>query len=424
MSLSRNEKTGRKKRQRATAEQTSKYGTNPRKNLVDYAPIRQRLQYVCDVVFSGNQHEMAHAAGVCYRQLYRILYGQSRLTMPVAAQIVSKIGIRAEWLLVGSGSLFPTGDDVECFDYVPRILSNYAHFDTHAAPPAYPHFNKVDPPAAVDLSFLRQGVDEAFLSASRVIYEARVAQKPICLFLDAPNADNVDLLAWKDFYLAGHVNSLFVTLSAVFNDVRSLCLSRPVDLNSFAIHAARLGAGYGETFCKYVCCGLLDEDQEKIKKSLIMRAYRMQCPVFLSGEIGEISSHTNPAVRAPELGAALGAAVYTDLLAFTETVPSYFGDTGGVVICPHNVSRFARIFLARLPSLRLVAPDQTGFTFICFGDPASLTRDDLNTLKDISVFGGRVILLPPARPKTVVAFSAACHRLYLGLESLAFDLEK
>ena len=404
----------KKKNQRATAAQMAKYGRNLRKNLIDPAPICKRLQLICDAVFSGNKHEMAHASGICYRQLYRILSGHSRLTIQVAAQIVAKLGVRAEWLLVGSGSMFPIGDSIECYAYLPKILSQYKHFDTlcSALTTAAPA------PAPDMLSGLLSRPDDTFSSyanAASAVYRARLVQKPICLFLDEYSVLPDLCYIWRDMFQAGHASMLYTTLSAVYAEISNLGLARPLDLNSFAVLAARMGAGYGETLCRFCASALEEDDTEKITKSSFMTAHARRVPVFCAAEIGEISAHTNPSVRAPELGAAIGAAAYVDLLSFMHTVPSFFGETGGVFICPGDISRLSRLFLSRIQNLSSSPLTiNGGVTFIAFADPVDIVGETYAALNSIVALGGNVVLLPRLTEESALTFFSACQRKYAG----------
>lgn len=418
MPLSKKTKT----HQRATAAQMQKYGRNLRKNLIDSAPIRQRLQLLCDIVFSGNKHEMAHASGVCYRQLYRILYGHSRLTIQVAAQIVSRLGIRAEWLLVGSGSLFPTGDDVECFAHVPRLLTQYKHFDTLRAATVMPAPRKKQKNLLANFNNFSADISAAYSAASLAVYQARLVQKPVCLFLDEKAVTSDMTVVWRDMCRVGHVTLLYVTLAALFAEIGDLRLTRPLDLNSFAILAARLNAGYGETLCRHCRDKLPEEDIQKLNASTFMSAYTCGLAVLCSSEIGEIPIHTNPTVRAPELGAAVGAASYADLLSFTEIMPAFFGGTGGVVICPANFLRIARVFLSRVPSLSLVSScSAAGVTFIVFLSGDQPDSDTIESLNSIIALGGNVVLLPELNTESALTFFSACQRRYAGANFLTLD---
>jgi hypothetical protein len=134
--------------------------------------------------------------------------------------------------------------------------------------------------------------------------------------------------------------------------------------------------------------------------------------VLISAELGEIVNHTSPAVRAPELGAAIGAAAYVDLLAFTKQVPNFFGDPGGVFIaCGQNTRRAVELFLARLPPLTETYPDQKGFVFVLFEDPDSFDR----SLHDmIYSHGGSVTYLAHPTVTGITRLLHTCNDAYAG----------
>lgn len=401
-----------KKRVRATAAQLAKYGPNQRRNLFDYAPVLRRLQYICDFVFNSDKHSMALAIGICYRQLERILSGHTRLTIPVACQVVARLGISAEWLLVGSGPMLPTDDAANYFAYLPRLQTTYRTFNTLDAIAVYPNACDIQDtsPAATlsQLPFESLSCSDTFVAVAQAMFSARICQKPVCFFLDADflSRDVVD--TWHGFFRQAHANMLVMTQAGMFADAAYLN-NAPIDVNAFALLAAQSGRGYAETFCAHVLSG---ENTETRKASLLLHASDLGCPVFIAAEVGEIAAHTNPSVRVPELGAAIGAAAYIDLLGFTEQLQRFFGAQGGVFIAAADILRSARWLLARLESLPSTAPRE--FTFVCFAEQTQLDACTCNVLRRLSQHGIVVRILPQFNAQTFSHLFSSCQITYMG----------
>jgi hypothetical protein len=392
-------------RQRSTQEKLQKHGLNPRKiQWNEYGPVKVRVAYLCDMLFAGDYHEMGLAMGVCYRHLYRILKGHSNLSIRLAGQIVARLGVRAEWLLCGAGPVFPWPDQTEYYSYLPQIRSCYYPIDTMETTTGTHFVSPVLPDQHADIPPEHQKYFEA---AARSIFQARTNNKPVLFFLDAAIFTETAPDVIREFFEKRYANMLVATLAATRMDLSRSAAPVPTDINTLAITAAAAGAGYGETFCME---GF--RSPEVRKRSLLASVFDLSAPVFISAELGEIVNHTSPAVRAPELGAAIGAAAYVDLLAFTKQVPNFFGEPGGVFIaCGQNTRRAVELFLARLPPLAETYPDQKGFVFVLFEDPDSFDR----SLHDmIHSHGGSVIYVSNPTVTGITRLLHTCNDAYAG----------
>lgn len=391
------------KRQRSTQEQLQKYGRNKRKLWNEYGPVKARVQYLCDILFAGDYHEMALAIGMCYRHLYRILYGHSRLSIRLAGQLVSRLGVRAEWLLCGSGPVFPWPEQSEHFQYMPRVDSCYYTADSHAIVPGTYFLPPVQPDTVQALTF----ADETNIGhAARCLFQARAQQKPVWFFLDAPAFTETTAATWRLFFERRYATLLTVTLAGACADLAYADEMPRPDINTLALTAATHGAGYGETIGRF---GFRSDSARK--RSVIASVFDMGFPAFVAAEIGEIPNHTNPTMREPELGAAVGAASYVDLLAFSAHVPQFFGDPGGVVVACGNPIRAVDLFISRLPPLRHAYPEQAGVVFILFQPEDSA---DLTLQETIHQNGGHVIYLPKPTATSIYALLQTCDDVYAG----------
>jgi len=389
----------RENRRRRSRESMAKYGVNTRQIWNEYPAVRARLIYLCNLLFGGDSHEFAAAANLCYRHLSRVLLGYNRLSVAMAAQIVARVGVRAEWLLSGAGEILARPEECDGLILPSRIQSSFRVFDAIANDSGIAFF-----PAA-RLSFIDEPIRniQPYEDAGRVVYSARTNRKPIGFFLGSDACALPLVQCVLPFFTNDYADVLVATLTAVAHDLREAHGATPTDINSVARFAANRGIGYGEAlgFVGFTA----DADRQK---SLVACVHDRGFPVFVSAEIGEVGRHTAPSVRGAEIGAAIGAAAYVDLLAYTEHIRHFFGSPGGVLIVAGECQRAARMFLERLDALRLTEPEQTGFTFVLF------SRQDDNLQTEITIRGGRVIFLDPPTITTLSQLFQTCNDVYAG----------
>lgn len=394
------------KRQRSTQAKIKQYGRNSRKLWNEYGPVKARVQYLCDVLFAGDYHEMALAAGLCYRQLYRILYGHSRLSIRLAGQLVSRLGVRAEWLLCGSGDVMPWPEQAEHYSYLPKINSCYYTLNTHDVTSGTYFLPAVQPDIATAVP---DYVKQNYVSAARHIFAARTASKPVLFFLGAAAFTDSTSKLWAQFFSKRYATMLAVTLAAVCADLAQADEMPRPDINSLALTAAAAGAGYGETICQH---GFRTAAARQ--RSLLASVFADGHPVFVSTQLGEVPNHVTPFVRAPELGAAIGAASYVDLLAFAEQVPNFSGTPGGVILAAGDCERAVQTFLAQFPVLRHTHTNLSGFTFVLFSDAEDLRA---SIFDDILHFGGNVVQLSAPTATSIQYLLRSCDDVYAGTTS-------
>ena len=387
-----------RKKYRATKEQLQKYGKNRRLLWHAYAPVRERVQYLLDAQFGGNDHEMALALGVCYRYLRRVLTGHSQLTIRMAGQIVERLGVRADWLLFGAGAMMTSPAQEDCFQYLPKITSCYRMADLSADVPGTYFLPPVQPDTVTPLD---ENYLMSFGAAARSIFKARQNSKPVLFFLDAAAFSETTNAIWRKFFEERYASVLMVTLAGACADLAYADEMPRPDINTLAMTAAVNQASYGETIC---VSGF--RSQSARDRSLMASVFDAGFSVYVSAEIGEIPNHTNPSASPPTLGAAIGAAAYVDLLAFTEHVQNYLD--GGVIVAAGNCRRAVELFLSRLRARKYPTDVQRDFVFVLFQD------QDKNLDFDIHTCGGRVIYL--SQP-TVAGFSQllqSCTDAYAG----------
>lgn len=385
------------KRTRLKKPQLDLYGTNLRKLLHEYPVIKKRLTYLCDFLFSGDHHEMAAALGVCYRQLRTILGDRGRFTVAMAAQVVARLGVRAEWLLCGSGDVFVKDSTAESLTLPKTVNSSFQLFD------ALNNFSGV-PDGVLPLPAGNNcnTTIEPFVLAGKAVYEARAAQRSVGFFLGSDSFVAAPAAALLPFFRAQYSNVLVVTAEYAHYDLHR-ALRVPPDLNSIAVTAASRGIGYGEAVGLFA----LPADAPR-ESSLLVSLYDAGTPTMVSAEIGEVAAHGIGPVRGAEHAAAVGAAAYVDLLVFTEQLRNFIGQPAGVFVVVGEVRRGVRFFLQRLAAIKTIEPQQNGFTLVLFSPP------DAALQTYITDHGGHVIFLGDVTTAAVLQLLQSCDDVYAG----------
>jgi hypothetical protein len=388
------------KRVRQSAESVGLYGKNKRQNWRTYEPVYQRWRYLCDLLFSGDYRQMAAAIDTPSCNLKRVMFRHSHLTIRLAAHIVGKLGVSAEWLLCGSGPmfqtqpedanhfvlpmklqpLFPALDGVEFCDGV-EFLSSPPHVPTITTPPEAP----------------------VVLSAARALYEAGAANKPVGMFLSAAAFACRPVQTVWPFFAEHYASFAVTTLSGACADAVAAAAPSHFDVNAIARTAAMRGVGYGEVFVNE-----LHRDAAMAEQSLLVHVATSGAPVFIATDFGEIGRHTAPSTRGAETGAAIGAATYVDLLSLTAQLKNFFGQPGGAAVIVGEAVRGVRLFLERFAALKLLAPFQIGFTFVIF------SRPDPSLESLVRRSGGRAIFLEEPTADSFTQLFAACRDVYAG----------
>lgn len=393
-------KEARRNRTRRGKASLERYGKNPRRVQNENAAIITRLIYACNVLFGGSSHEFAAAVGVCYRHLYKVFYGHTRLTVNMAAQIVSRTGISAEWLLCGVGNMCADVNPARLEAPLPvHMQSRLRPFDATQYAPGTDFF----PPERFSLLDNPVCNLAPYEAAAGAIFAAHAHSKPVGFFLGSdPFAFSVTPLVLP-FFQSRYADFLVLTLSAAAYDIQAAHTAAVIDINSAARFAATQGLGYGEALGTVGFAATADR-----QKSLLASLHDADIPALVSAEIGEISRHTAPGIRGAEIGAMVGAAAYVDLFIYAEQLRNFFGTPGGVMVVAGECARGVRMFLERFDALKLVEPVQTGFTFVLFSQP------DTNLQIEIQIRGGHVIFLDPPTITPLRQLFQTCNDVYAG----------
>jgi hypothetical protein len=311
--------------------------------LSESAVYRARVQYVADVLFGGNLKQLAAATNVNYRHLYLCVKFKKTITVRMLAQIAAHTNVQAEWLLLGIGPMVLGPEQLPAslpITFPATLASSFPVFDTLTVPavakPCKRRANKVPSNDAH--------------TAGTAIYRARLAGKPACFFLGVDGVAACGTKVVRDFMLTDHVTSLAVTLSAV------TAAAPDVDLTAVAKFAAAHGIGYGEAIGRWA------DDY------LMHTCFYARKPLTVQAEIGEIAAHTAPSAHGAELGAAVGAAAYVDLLVMAEQLRQACLPPGGVLVVLGEPHRALRLLHKAVRTLQSCMPDNAaGGTVVVLG---------------------------------------------------------
>ncbi len=360
------------------------------RRAVTYAPepVRVRLQYLCDFLFAGDAKQMSAALNIYTHHVRGLLSGRVRVTVSVAAHIVSRLNVHVAWLVCGTGPIFQTTPSPPNGLALPRKM--------HTRRPLLDTMTYNVAPKYVPVPLLTEEPTAAapYREAAAAVYAARVAGAPVGFFLGGEVLCAATRSAFKNFYTEQYATFLVMALAQLRAE---LALSYDVeDLTPLFYNAARAGLGCGDVVAKWA---------KKNAGSLLYQCGTLDRPLFVVTEVGEVAAHFSPMSCGAELGAAVGAAAYVDLLTLVEQVRVLVAPPGGVFICAGEPERAARVLLRCAEAV--AAPDAQ-FTFVSFGALLAPTRARLEAA------GGIVIYLDAPSPQTVSRFFRMCDAVYFG----------
>jgi hypothetical protein len=301
------------------------------KRLKTSCAIRQRLQFVLQTVYNGKITYFAKAAGMGTQLTHfsEVVRGAKTPTPRFIATVVNQAGINAEFLLCGTGPVMGTSRlEYAAENPAPNLEQLWPRFDTTTM-----QFTANDARSCPET----QPGEPTELALARKIHATRGAGKPVIVYLTEAYAMAGACSPLAEMLRKRYVTAVAMTGGAAYRDVELArfagCALNPafphalIDINEATILAASSGIGYGEALGRW--CYPRPETR---CTSVIATAYEIGCPVTVHTTIGESPNHWFPVSRAAQLGAAIGAATYTDMLVLTEYFKRCSGSPGGVFI--------------------------------------------------------------------------------------------
>ena len=302
--------------------------------MEDDSGCRKRLDYVRSYLFNNDTKAFAAAVQMETFHLNRAISGRVRLTGRVLVQILSHTRLRSDWLLFGTGPMFLEGSSEASALVLPETLqSSFPVFDTLNVEPGPAQPSEPEPEIASNFS-------AAHVAAARVIYQARVANQPVLFFFSAPAITAGAGIVAIELLQKRYVTAVAVTGAALQADLVMAQQQTPADLNHIARLGATQGLGYGEAVGRWAF-----GPKDNKTRSVLYTAYTLGLPATAHVELGEISQHLRASPRGAELGAAIGAVTYTDLLIFTEQIRQMAAEPAGVLLVAGDAMRGLNLFL-------------------------------------------------------------------------------
>lgn len=351
--------------------------------------IRQRMQYLCDLHFGGNISSFAKQLRVKAYRLRDMLDGEHSFNLPLLTRVVQMGLVNAEWLLCGTGPVRPADslDREPSLSLPSQIVSSHACLNTVEV-----QYEQIRPPEVPTLA--QVDYDDDSLLYARVIHRARSANMPVVLFLGhdaiAENAGPIVATMLTKGYLTGVALSSAAAMRdferAIFGGRASQSDRLPAlaELNRAAVLGAQGGMGYGEVLGRWAF-----PQTARREASVLATAYELALPATIHVALGDSMPHFFPAAHAAELGAALGAVSYVDMLVFADEVRQMVGAPSGVFIAADGGAQSKRLFANALAAVE--SNDRTRFkndsTLISIGREYRLTFPALLTACD-AVYDG------------------------------------
>lgn len=358
--------------------------------------IRRRVRYVCEYFFGGDVANFASFLDVHPYWLYnclRDLKGLRPLIVPTTllARIVQYTDVRAEWLLCGVGPMLCAPLSVDMPDDYTQTLtlpnklrSNHALFAGRAnfpgpPRPRLPHPVVCTPTAASD-------------DAAQFLFQACSTHRPVVLFSGRDGSKTCRRLL-KRLLRQSCVTGLVLTGAAVEFDVPQKPTS---DINTILRLGALSGIGLGEAVQRWGGAS---------PGSPISLARTRNIPFAAHVLFGEMATHFAAPVHGAEVGAALGACAYVDLLAITEQFRTVF-DHDGVFLVVGDAVRAVDLFMSVYAQ---AVHDTVPFTIVVVG---SRLPDESCTL--IHDAGGNVRFLEGDLAQAAEEFRQSCVKVFDG----------
>ncbi|NDE17485.1 hypothetical protein EBZ80_21415, partial [bacterium] len=215
-----------------------------------------------------------------------------------------------------------------------QLHSSFPLFDPlHASLPP----RDAMPPYAAEISC---HATDAHLDVAQVIHTARSADQPVLLFIGATALNAGAGIVAIELLRKKYVTAVATTGAGLLADIRVSEPAARCDLNYVARMAASQGFGYAEAVGRWAFA-----PQDNKTRSLLHAAYTLGVPASVHVEIGEMAGHCCPSPRGAEIGAAVGAATYVDLLLFAEQVRQLCATQNGVVLLIGDAMRGLHLFL-------------------------------------------------------------------------------
>ena len=183
-------------------------------------------------------------------------------------------------------------------------------------------------------------VSPEHITAAGAIHRARSENLPVLLFIGATAINAGAGIVAIELLRKKYVTAVATTGAGLIADIRATEPTSMYALDYVARCAAGQGIGYGEAAGRWAFA-----PKDNKTRSLLHAAYTLGVPASAHVEVGEMAGHMYPSGRGAELGAAVGAATYVDLLVFAEQVRQLCQTDRGVMLFAGDAMRGLHLFL-------------------------------------------------------------------------------
>lgn len=351
--------------------------------------VHRRLCYLCEYFFGGDIPTFAKTLGVPTDRMRCVVIGEMGVTLNLMARIVQLTDVRAEWLLCGTGPILKAtmaDPPPQGLTLSNKLRSVYPLFSGHS-------LSKISrgrpavwyPTAATNTA--------ASDTAAQCLFSACGLKLPLLLFAGLAGSLYCRKLIVQ-LLIQRYLTGLIFTGEAIEAETPN----RPtMDLNTLTKLGAMAGISLGEAVQRW---------GNVTRKSPIRLAQRNGIPFMAQVSVGEMAANFAASDGGAELGAALGACAYVDLLAIAKQTEQ-LAASGGVVLILGDQQRAIDFFLSVYS--RVAATTEVNLTVIVFG-----ARLQDESCKSLCALGGNVHFLEGDLAQVAEEFRLSCVTVFDG----------
>ena len=357
------------------------------------ADVQMRLQYICEYFFGGQIATFCWLLKLEPRNVEYWLTTKNvqRIPLFLLIRVAQCTNVRAAWLLCGTGPMLRSHFTEEEEDVLGTKLPEKLRtaLPLFSRPAALPNFEP-RPTVFYPTDCHTTAVTD---DAAQLIFDACGAKKPLFVFAGASGTQYCRKLLVR-LIRQGGVSGLCLTSKALEFEAT---LKPHTDFNTIARLGACSGLGLGEAFQRW---------GGATAKSPITLTRHANVPFMAHVIFGEMSATFAAPVNGADVGAALGACAYIDLLAIAEQVRRVML-AGGVFLVVGDACRAADVFLTA--ALHMSPEETTRYAILVLG---ARLPDEL--CESFHYAGGDVRFLEGDLMRVAEEFRLSCVKVFDG----------
>ena len=356
--------------------------------------IHQRFCYLGDYFFGRDVASFARVLGVTPRRVESVFEYSSAVSISLLVRAVSRLAVRAEWLLCGTGPML-----------LPGIRHEFCEISAGSEPPL---LQLISSPYSISSPRVlatikrkrrriphcwRYGATPAVRRAAAVLFAACGAQQPVLVFSTTAREQHYRKLLVR-LLRQNCVTSLTFTAAAAAAELDDRVVA---DLIDFARLGAAAGLGLGAALQRWAPIP---------RRSVVCIARRRNVPFTVQVSFGELAANFSLPKSSAEPGAVLGACAYVDNLVFAAQVHQ-LALAGGVFLAVGAAERAVETFISAYRCLPCRSKPK--FTVVILG---ARLQDEL--CRVIRKLGGNVQSLEGDLTQVSEEFRLSCAEVFDG----------